>query len=367
MKKTYLFIFGTRPEAIKLAPLIIKFIEKKEKVFVCNTGQHRDLVDDVLTLFDIKIDFDLQIMKENQNLFSLTSNLISKIKNVLEISKPNYVFVHGDTTTCFASSLATFYSKLKLVHVEAGLRTNNKYSPFPEEMNRQLVSKMADIHLCPTSEAKQNLLEEGVVTHKIFITGNTVVDALLLAKDKINIQDKIDIKKLINKEKFILFTGHRRENFGDGFKNIFEALLEIAKNNLEVQIIYPVHPNPNVKKEALRLLGKIPNISLTDPVKYGDFIWLMENCELIITDSGGIQEEAPSFNKIVVVTRESTERTESLVDGNSIIVGSDKQKLIETVNELLHDVTKDKVFIKSKNPFGSGQACEQIYTILNAQ
>jgi len=367
MKKTYLFIFGTRPEAIKLAPLIIKFIEKKEKVVVCNTGQHRDLVDDVLTLFDIKIDFDLQIMKENQNLFSLTSNLISEIKNVLEISKPNYVFVHGDTTTCFASSLATFYSKLKLVHVEAGLRTNNKYSPFPEEMNRQLVSKMADIHLCPTNEAKQNLLEEGIVKHKIFITGNTVVDALLLAKNKINIQEKIDIKQLIKKEKFILFTGHRRENFGDGFKNIFEALLEIARNNLEVQIIYPVHPNPNVKKEALRLLGKIPNISLTDPVKYGDFIWLMENCELIITDSGGIQEEAPSFNKIVVVTRESTERTESLVDGNSIIVGSDKQKLIETVNELLHDVTKEKVFLKSNNPFGSGQACEQIYSILNDQ
>ena len=367
MKKTYLFIFGTRPEAIKLAPLIIKFIEKREKVIICNTGQHRDLVDDILTLFDIKIDFDLQIMKENQNLFSLTSNLITEIKNVLEISKPNYVFVHGDTTTCFASSLATFYSKLKLVHVEAGLRTNNKHSPFPEEMNRQLVSKMADIHLCPTHEAKQNLLKEGIDNHKIFITGNTVVDALLLAKDKIKKQDKIDVKKLINKEKFILFTGHRRENFGDGFKNIFEALIEIAKKNLHVQIIYPVHPNPNVKKEALRLLGKISNILLIDPVKYGDFIWLMENCELIITDSGGIQEEAPSFNKIVVVTRESTERTESLANGNSIIVGSNKLKLIESVNALLHGVRNENFSLKPKNPFGSGQACEQIYSILNAQ
>ena len=367
MKKTYLFIFGTRPEAIKLAPLILKFIEKEEKVVICNTGQHRDLIDDVLTLFNIKIDFDLQIMKENQNLFSLTSNLISEFKNVLDISKPDYVFVHGDTTTCFASSLATFYSKLKLVHVEAGLRTNNKYSPFPEEMNRQLVSKMADIHLCPTHEAKQNLLKEGIDNNKIFITGNTVVDALLVAKDKIKKQDKIDIKKLINKEKFILFTGHRRENFGEGFKNIFEALLEIAKKNSDVQIIFPIHPNPNVKKEALRLLGKTPNISLTDPVKYGDFIWLMENCELIITDSGGIQEEAPSFNKIVVVTRESTERIESLANGNSIIVGSDKQKLIKTVNALLNKVIKEKVFLKSNNPFGSGQACEQIYSIFNAQ
>jgi len=367
MKKTYLFIFGTRPEAIKLAPLIIKFIEKGEKVFICNTGQHRDLVDDVLTLFNIKIDFDLQIMKENQNLFSLTSNLITEIQNVLNTSKPNYVFVHGDTTTCFASSLATFYSKLKLVHVEAGLRTNNKYSPFPEEMNRQLVSKIADIHLCPTHEAKQNLLKEGIDNHKIFITGNTVVDALLIAKDKIKKQDEIDIKKFINKEKFILFTGHRRENFGAGFKNIFQALLEIAKNNLDVQIIYPVHPNPNVKKEALRLLEGIPNISLTEPIKYGDFIWLMENCELIITDSGGIQEEAPSFNKTVIVTRESTERTESLVNGNSIIVGSNKQKLVQTVNELLHEVRKKKFSLKSINPFGSGQACEQIHSILNAQ
>jgi UDP-N-acetylglucosamine 2-epimerase (non-hydrolysing) len=358
MKKRILFFIGTRPEAIKIAPVIKEFKknEKQYEVLVCNTGQHLDLIQSVINFFDLKIDFDLKIMTENQDLFSLSSNLLLKTKEILKEVSPDLVFVHGDTTTSFICALASKYLKIKVGHIEAGLRTFNKSSPFPEEINRTLTGQLADLHLAPTAISKQNLIREGVSEQNISITGNTVIDALLEGKNIIK-KKKFDLNYNYD---YILFTGHRRENFGTGFINIFEALNEICLQNPTIKIIYPVHPNPNVKDLANKTFTNKNQIKLIPPQGYGEFIWLMTNAKLIITDSGGIQEEAPSLGKPVLVTRDTTERPEAVERGTVILVGSDKAKIVSTANKLLNDDVFYSEMSNKINPYGDGNASERI-------
>jgi UDP-N-acetylglucosamine 2-epimerase (non-hydrolysing) len=329
MKKN-LVIFGTRPEAIKMAPLVAMF-KKYPKQFntrVCVTAQHREMLDQVLDFFEIKPEYDLDLMKPNQNLYTITSDIITGLKVVLEDFKPDFVYVHGDTTTTMAASIAAFYFGAKICHIEAGLRTNDKLSPFPEEVNRQVTSRIADYHFAPTKKSKENLLLENINRSAVFVTGNTVIDALLYSSSKIkcytsveldSLKSKIDIKK-----KIILVTGHRRENHGDGFINICTALKQIAIKNANVQIIYPVHLNPNVKEPVHQMLSNIKNIKLIETLAYPSFVWLMNQSYLIITDSGGVQEEAPSLGKPVLVMRNTTERPEAVDAGTVILVGTDK-------------------------------------------
>ena len=320
-----LIIFGTRPEAIKMAPLVKEF--KKHCEFdtkVCVTAQHREMLDQVLEIFDIKPDYDLNIMKKNQDLYDVTSNILLEIKKVFDNFRPDYVFVHGDTTTTFASSLAAFYKQIKICHVEAGLRTHDIYNPFPEEANRVLTSKLTKFHFAPTNKAMQNLLNENVNKNSILVTGNSVIDALFWVLDKINndlnlekeiyekLQNFLDNKIDIKRDKFILVTAHRRENFGGGIKNICIALETLAKYNPNINFIYPVHLNPNIKKPVFEILGKISNIHLINPLDYLEFSYLMNLSYLVLTDSGGIQEEAPSLGKPVLVLRNTTERPEAI-------------------------------------------------------
>jgi len=369
MKKRHLIVFGTRPEAIKMAPLVKEF--QKEESFetkVCVTAQHREMLDQVLSFFDITPDYDLNLMKPDQNLYSLTADIITGLKPVLEDFNPDYVYVHGDTTTTMATSIAGFYSGAKICHVEAGLRTHNKRSPFPEEINRQVAGRIADYHFAPTEESKRNLLAENTKEENILVTGNTVIDALLYSSDKVkNIENKeinalkasIDLSK-----KIILVTGHRRENHGQGFINICEALKEIASTNPDVQIIYPVHLNPNVKEPVYEILSKVDNIILIEPLAYPAFVWLMNQSYMIITDSGGVQEEAPSLGKPVLVMRDTTERPEAVDVGTVILVGTNRDKIVSEAQSLLNDKERYQSMRELHNPYGDGTACERIVNFI---
>ena len=365
-----LLIIGTRPEAIKMAPLIKRLRDNKNyEVFVCNTGQHKELLNPVLSLFKIVIDYDLETMEANQTLSGLTTKIIIGLNKILIQLKPDFIFIHGDTTTSFVSALTAFYLGIKIIHIEAGLRTFNKYSPFPEEMNRTLTASLADFHFAPTLAAKENLKKQGIINN-VFITGNTVIDALFDAVNLINTSEK-DISELKSKidfnKKIILFTGHRRENFGDGFESIFKALTKITNERSDVLIIYPVHPNPNVQISAFDNFKNNKNVILIDPLNYGTFVWLLKNCYLILTDSGGIQEEAPSLGKPVLVLRELTERPEAVEAGTVILVGSDSAKIYNLTNKLLDDQKFYKNMSNLINPYGDGKAAERIIEILSKE
>ena len=363
-----LIIFGTRPEAIKMAPLIKEF-RKHDELFdtkVCITAQHREMLDQVLTFFEITPDFDLDLMKPNQNLYVLTADILINLKPVLESFKPDYVFVHGDTTTTMATSLAAFYAGAKICHVEAGLRTFNIQSPFPEEMNRSVTGVVSNLHFAPTKTSKNNLIAENKSEEDIIITGNTVIDALSYSVEKVNTptfqdQEIEQLKIVLNDDKkIILVTGHRRENHGDGFTRICEALKEIALKHSDTQIIYPVHLNPNVQKPVYDLLSDTNNIDLIAPLSYPAFVWLMEKSYLIITDSGGVREEAPSLGKPVLVMRNSTERPEAVNAGTVLLVGTNKQKIIDEADRLLEDNNAYLAMSKLHNPYGDGKACSRI-------
>lgn len=368
MKKKNLIVFGTRPEAIKMAPLVKEFL-KYQDVFetkVCVTAQHREMLDQVLSFFEIIPDFDLDLMKPNQNLYSLTADIITGLKPVLEEFKPDFVYVHGDTTTTMATSIASFYSGAKICHIEAGLRTFNMQLPFPEEMNRCATSIIANYHFSPTIVSKENLLKENKSERDIIVTGNTVIDALLFSVNKIKngyvdleineLKEKIDINK-----KIILVTGHRRENHGQGFIDICKGLKEIAlQNNKDVEIVYPVHLNPNVQIPVYELLSNIKNVKLIAPLSYPAFIWLMEKSYLIITDSGGVQEEAPSLGKPVLVMRDATERPEAVLAGTVSIVGTNKEKIVKETNKLLNDDLAYQAMSLLHNPYGDGNSCSRV-------
>lgn len=364
--KKILIIFGTRPEAIKMAPLYKELITNTNyfETKVCVTAQHREMLDQVLNFFEIVPDFDLDLMEPNQNLFTLTSKIINELKNVLDEFKPDFVFVHGDTTTTMAASIASFYSGAKVCHIEAGLRTYNIYSPFPEEMNRQVTSKIANYHFAPTEESKQNLINELVKPEDILVTGNTVVDSLLFSSKEVDnfSNHEIDqMEKIIEKsKKIILVTGHRRENHGKGFIDICLALKHIAENNQDVQIIYPVHLNPNVQEPVNNILSNIKNIKLISPLSYPSFVWLMKKSFIIVTDSGGIQEEAPSLGKPVLVLRDTTERPEAVKAGTVLLVGTDKDNIIEQCQKLLNDNDYYSKMSNKDNPYGDGNASKRI-------
>jgi len=368
MNKTKnLIIFGTRPEAIKMAPLVKVFNDETSfETKVCITAQHREMLDQVLDFFEIKPDFDLDLMKANQNLFSLTSDIINTLKPVLEEFQPDYVYVHGDTTTTMAASIAAFYSGAKVCHIEAGLRTFNRRSPFPEEMNRSVAGRIADYHFCPTETSKNNLLNENIDSKNILVTGNTVIDALKYSNEKVNSKNfndrEIDSLKAIldAKKQLVLVTGHRRENHGQGFINICNALKQIAEENEDVQIIYPVHLNPKVQKPVYNILKDVPNISLIDPLSYPSFIWLMSQSYIIITDSGGVQEEAPSLGKPVLVMRDTTERPEAVEAGTVLLVGTNTDKIVFEANRLLEDNQFYTKMCMLHNPYGDGMACKRI-------
>jgi UDP-N-acetylglucosamine 2-epimerase (non-hydrolysing) len=361
-----LIVFGTRPEAIKMAPLVKEF-KKFSELFetrVCVTAQHREMLDQVLDFFEIIPDYDLNLMKPNQNLYSLTSDIILGLKPILDEYKPEYVYVHGDTTTTMAAAIAAFYAGAKVCHIEAGLRTNNKLSPFPEEVNRQITGRIADIHFAPTQISKENLLKENILNSSIIVTGNTVIDALLQSSEKVKNIKNVEIDFLKSQvdfeKKIILVTGHRRENHGKGFINICEALKEIAIKNEDVQIVYPVHLNPNVLKPVYDLLENISNIKLISPLTYPAFVWLMNQSYLIITDSGGVQEEAPSLGKPVLVMRDTTERPEAVDSGTVILVGTDKIKIVNECQSLLNDKKRYLQMSSLHNPYGDGLACSRI-------
>lgn len=368
--KKILIIFGTRPEAIKMAPLVKAFQKEKTsfETKVCVTAQHRQMLDQVLDFFDIQPDFDLDLMKPNQNLYTITADIIVGLKSVLDDFKPDFVFVHGDTTTTMAASIAGFYSGAKVCHIEAGLRTFDKYSPFPEEINRQVTGRIADLHFAPTETSKENLLKENISEKNILITGNTVIDALLESANRVETIEDEEIKQLKSlvdsSKKLILVTGHRRENHGEGFINICKALKEIAVNNADVQLIYPVHLNPNVQKPVYEILSDVENIHLIEPLSYPAFVWLMKYSYLIITDSGGVQEEAPSLGKPVLVMRDTTERPEAVAAGTVVLVGTDTQKIINECEELLKNTEKYQKMSALHNPYGDGKACERVVNFL---
>jgi len=384
--KKVLLVFGTRPEAIKMAPLVKAFenepsIESK----VCVTAQHREMLDQVLEMFDIKPDYDLNLMKQGQDLYDITANVLLGMKNVLVEFQPDVVLVHGDTTTTSSTSLAAFYQKIKVGHVEAGLRTGNIYSPWPEEANRQITGVLANYHFAPTTTSRDNLLRENKDEKNIIVTGNTVIDALFLALEKIEKDESLQTKviqdiesKFINSafkiqnscasalssRKFILVTGHRRENFGDGFINICEALKTIAINNPEIDIVYPVHLNPNVQKPVKEILSDTPNVHLIEPLQYESFIYMMNKAYFIITDSGGVQEEAPSLGKPVLVMRDTTERPEALIAGTVKLVGTNKEAIIKEAQLLLNSQDEYIKMSKAHNPYGDGKACEKIVNFI---
>lgn len=369
--KKILLIFGTRPEAIKMAPLV-KELKKDKLNFdtkVCVTAQHREMLDQVLDFFEIVPEYDLDLMKPGQNLYSLTANIIIALKSILEEFKPDYVFVHGDTTTTMASSIASFYSGAKVCHIEAGLRTNNKQSPFPEEINRQIAGRVCDYHFAPTVSSKKNLLRENIPEDSILVTGNTVIDALFESVQRVEhlSNDVIESIKtsLEDDQEIILVTGHRRENHGDGFERICEALREIAEKKPEIKIIYPVHLNPKVQEPVKRHLSGLENILLIEPLSYPDFIWLMNRSKLIITDSGGVQEEAPSLGKPVLVMRDTTERPEAVDAGTVLLVGTDKDMIASETLNLLENPTRFKSMSELHNPYGDGKACARIVEFIN--
>lgn len=371
IKTKILVLFGTRPEAIKMAPLVKAFKQNNDsfETKVCITGQHKEMLDQVISFFDIAVDFDLKVMKPQQNLHSLTATIINELKPIMDDFMPDYVFVHGDTTTTMAGSLSAFYSGAKIAHIEAGLRTNNKLSPFPEEMNRQITTRLTDYHFAPTQESKENLLKENIDLNKIIVTGNTVIDALLDSVQKVNDHPSelsVSLNKTIGSRDLILVTGHRRENHGQGFLNICNALKQIAQLKPDVIIIYPVHLNPNVQQPVNAILHDVPNILLTEPKSYEDFIWLMNKAKIIITDSGGVQEEAPSLGKPVLVLRETTERPEAVHAGTVLLVGTDTLKIVSETIALLDNQKKYDLMSKAHNPYGDGNACARILQFMKS-
>lgn len=374
--KKILIVFGTRPEAIKMAPLVKAFENHQEAfdVKVCVTAQHREMLDQVLSLFEITPNFDLNIMKPGQDLYDVTANVMLGMRNVLEEFKPDIVLVHGDTTTTSATSLAAFYQKIPVGHVEAGLRTHNLYSPWPEEANRQITGVLAHYHFAPTVTSQNNLIRESKDINEIVVTGNTVIDALFLALEKINQNSELkeEIRThLLNagyrheeNKKIVLVTGHRRENFGQGFINICESLKKLAIDNPEIDIIYPVHLNPNVQEPVKRLLSEINNVYLIEPLQYQSFIYLMSQSYFIITDSGGVQEEAPSLGKPVLVMRDTTERPEAVEAGTVKLVGTNPEQIITQAQALLESEEAYQVMSQAHNPYGDGKASERIIEFL---
>jgi UDP-N-acetylglucosamine 2-epimerase (non-hydrolysing) len=367
--KKILFIFGTRPEAIKLAPLILEF--KKQKNFitkVCITSQHREMLEQVINFFQLPVDYDLSIMEHNQSLFKISSKIIQSIEPVLEEFQPDLIFVQGDASSAFLGALTGFYKKIKIVHIEAGLRSYNKYAPFPEEINRVLISHIADYHFAPTKKAKENLLKEGVKKN-IWVVGNTVIDALFLALKNVKKSEeqyKNFFKFLDFNKKIILVTGHRRESFGGPFRQICLALKELAeKFKDEIEIVYPVHLNPNVRKPVFNILSGQKNIHLIEPLSYPYLVWLLEKSCFVLTDSGGIQEEAPSLGKPVLVMREVTERIEGIKAGTAKLVGVKKDSIVKNSVKLLTDKNLYQKMAKKKNPYGDGKSTERIVKIIN--
>ncbi len=378
MKKIML-VFGTRPEAIKMAPLVKAFQEKKNdfETIVCVTGQHREMLDQVLNLFNIKPDYDLNIMKQGQDLYDVTSRVLLGMRDVFKVCRPDILFVHGDTTTSTAAALAAFYQQIPVAHIEAGLRTNDIYSPWPEEMNRQITGRIATYNFSPTPLSRQNLLKENVANCKIHVTGNTVIDALHWVTAQIKSDKALEISlakelaekgydtgRLANGKKLVLITGHRRENFGDGFLHICHAIQDLAKKYSKVDFVYPMHLNPNVRKPIHQVFGKdlngTHNVFFIEPLEYLSFVFLMEKSNIVLTDSGGIQEEAPGLGKPVLVMRETTERPEAVDAGTVKLVGTDYNAIVDNVSLLLDDENAYNSMSKAINPYGDGKACDRI-------
>ncbi|MGJ1013004.1 non-hydrolyzing UDP-N-acetylglucosamine 2-epimerase [Bacteroides salyersiae] len=373
--KKILLVFGTRPEAIKMAPLVKEFQKDTEhfETKVCVTAQHRQMLDQVLEVFGITPDYDLNIMAPNQDLYDITSKVLLGLRDVLKDFAPDVVLVHGDTTTSMAASLAAFYRQIAVAHVEAGLRTYDMLSPWPEEMNRQVTDRICTYYFAPTGQSRQNLLRENIEEKKIFVTGNTVIDALLMAVDII--ATKMGMEEQIHKEiqekgytvgerDYILVTGHRRENFGEGFLHICKAIRELASQYPDIDIVYPVHLNPNVQKPVYELLSGLDNVFLISPLDYLPFIYAMQHSILLLTDSGGVQEEAPSLGKPVLVMRNTTERPEAVEAGTVKLVGTDAETIVGNVVELLRNKELYKRMSETHNPYGDGQACERIVNAL---
>lgn len=382
MKKIML-VFGTRPEAIKMAPLVKEFQKYPDtfQTIVCVTGQHREMLDQVLKIFEIIPDYDLNIMKQGQDLYDVTARVLTGMRNVLKECQPEVVLVHGDTTTSTAAALAAFYQQIPVGHVEAGLRTHNIYSPWPEEMNRQLTGRIATYHFAPTPLSRQNLLQEDVADGKIHVTGNTVIDALYWVVKKIKENQSLrkelegilsgagyDVSRLIGGKKLILITGHRRENFGEGFIHICMAIRDLAQKYPNVDFVYPMHLNPNVRKPIHEVFGKnlsgLSNMFFIEPLEYLSFVYLMEKSSIVLTDSGGIQEEAPGLGKPVLVMRDTTERPEALTAGTVKLVGTDYDRISKEISALLEDPQAYEKMSKAVNPYGDGVACHRIVLIL---
>lgn len=373
--KKILLVFGTRPEAIKMAPLV-KALQKDTEHFetrVCVTAQHRQMLDQVLEVFGITPEYDLNIMAPNQDLYDITAKVLLGLREVLKDFRPDTVLVHGDTTTSMAASLAAFYMQIPVGHVEAGLRTYNMLSPWPEEMNRQVTDRICTYYFAPTEQSKVNLLQENIDAKKIFITGNTVIDALLMAVDIISTTAGVKEKMArelqekgytVGDREYILVTGHRRENFGDGFLHICKAIKELAALHPEMDIVYPVHLNPNVQKPVYELLSRLSNVYLISPLDYLPFIYAMQHSTLLLTDSGGVQEEAPSLGKPVLVMRDTTERPEAVEAGTVKLVGTNAEAIVSNVTALLLDKEMYKRMSETHNPYGDGQACERIIAAL---
>lgn len=378
--KKILLVFGTRPEAIKMAPLVKEFEHASNdcETKVCVTGQHREMLDQVLSIFDIHPDYDLNIMKQGQDLYDVTTKVLLGMRDVLSEYKPDIVFVHGDTTTSTAAALAAFYQQIPVAHIEAGLRTHNIYSPWPEEMNRQITGRIATLHFSPTSLSRQNLINENVDKNNIFVTGNTVIDALLWVTKRIRNSKELatslskelkecgyDTTRLDERDKkLVLITGHRRENFGDGFMNICHAIKTLSEKYPEVDFVYPMHLNPNVRKPIHAVFGndlsQFTNLFFIEPLEYLSFVFLMEKSSIVLTDSGGIQEEAPGLGKPVLVMRDTTERPEALEAGTVKLVGTDYDKIVNEISTLLDDTKAYNTMSKATNPYGDGMACKRI-------
>lgn len=370
-------VFGTRPEAIKMAPLVLG-LECAEDIesIVCVTAQHRQMLDQVLELFCIKPNYDLNLMAPGQDLFDITSKVMLGLREVFAKDKPDVVLVHGDTTTCLAASLAAFYCNIPVGHVEAGLRTGDKKAPYPEEANRAMVGQLATFHFAPTTLARKNLLNENISEGNVWVTGNTVIDALLMVRDKVRKTDQFKLQALFGEflfekisdqsRKMVLITGHRRENFGDGFKNLCAAIHSAAKRNPGWDFIYPVHLNPNVRKPVYEILADSPNIFLIDPLDYEPFVWLMDKSDVILTDSGGIQEEAPALGKPVLVMRDVTERPEAVTAGTVKLVGTDTNTILSTLEQVMHDESVYSAMSRAHNPYGDGKAVARILSALRS-
>lgn len=382
--KTIMLVFGTRPEAIKMCPLVKEFQKYSEEfnTVVCVTGQHREMLDQVLTIFDVKPDYDLNIMKQGQDLTDVTARVLTGLRDVFKECRPDVVLVHGDTTTSTAGALAAFYAQIPVGHVEAGLRTHNIYSPWPEEMNRQITGRIATYNFSPTPLSEKNLQEEKA-HGEIFVTGNTVIDALHMVVDKLKNDTALakeqegilanagyDVNRLADGKKLVLITGHRRENFGDGFIRMVTAMKDLSEKYPEVDFVYPMHLNPNVRKPIHEVFGEDltrPNFFFIEPLQYLEFVYLMEKSTIVLTDSGGIQEEAPGLGKPVLVMRDTTERPEALASGTVHLVGTDYDKIINEVSTLLENESAYEKMSKAVNPYGDGKACSRIVAVLNGE